>query len=188
MQIELKRIQQRVGTTFIYVTHDQGEALTMSDRIAVMNDGRIEQIGTSEEIYSRPRTRFVARFIGDTNLLDAEIVGREEDVLIVNCQGLHIQAKAGAIDGVDQSIGISIRPEKIAIEAAGAARSGPNCFQGRVKTMTFMGSVLRYEIVLQNEVELLVEEPNQEGLRLKEGDDAVVSWTKESSVVLRDER
>ena len=73
MQLELKRIQREVGTTFIYVTHDQGEAMTMSDRIAVMNKGRIEQIGAPQEIYDRPATRFVAGFIGNANILPVEI-------------------------------------------------------------------------------------------------------------------
>ena len=187
MQIELKRIQQRVGTTFIYVTHDQGEALTMSDRIAVMNHGRIEQIGTSEEIYSRPRTRFVARFIGDTNLIDGEIVHKERDTVTVQGPGMRIAASSGALNGSGRMVAISIRPEKIAIEPASASTSAANCFRGRVKTMTFMGSVLRYEVVLENDLELLVEEPNHEGLRLREGDEVNASWAEESSVILRDE-
>jgi ABC-type Fe3+/spermidine/putrescine transport system ATPase subunit len=78
MQIEIKNIQRRLGTTFVYVTHDQQEALNMCDRIAIMNNGRIEQIGTAEEIYEHPRTRFVADFIGDTNLLEGTILTRRE--------------------------------------------------------------------------------------------------------------
>ncbi|MDQ3811387.1 MAG: ABC transporter ATP-binding protein, partial [Chloroflexota bacterium] len=92
MQLELKAIQQRVGITFLFVTHDQGEALTMSDRIAVMNNGRIEQVASSEEIYSHPMTRFVATFIGDTNLFGGTFVGLDGTDVIIDCQGLRVRA------------------------------------------------------------------------------------------------
>lgn len=186
MQIELKRIQQRVGTTFIYVTHDQGEALTMSDRIAIMNGGRIEQIGSSEEIYSRPRTRFVARFIGDTNLIDGEIAAQEGNEVVVDSEGIQIHAQSGISAGGGQAVTISIRPEKIEVDRALNGSAATNCFQGQIKAVTFMGSVLRYEVVLANGLELLVEEPNQEGLRLRQGEEVYVSWSQESSVVLHE--
>lgn len=186
MQIELKRIQQRVGTTFIYVTHDQGEALTMSDRIAVMNEGRIEQIGTSEEIYSQPRTKFVARFIGDTNLIEGEVVGRDADGIVVKSREMHIRAAPGTGAAPGHAVTLSIRPEQISIRPGQPSTNTHNCYHGRVKTMVFMGSVLRYEVVLDNAVELVVEEPNQEGLRLQEGEAVTVSWTKGSCVALHD--
>jgi spermidine/putrescine transport system ATP-binding protein len=87
MQLELKRIQREVGITFVFVTHDQEEALTMSDRIAVMNDGRVEQIGSPEQIYHEPETVFVAGFIGMANLLPAEIEGRTGDLVIARLAG-----------------------------------------------------------------------------------------------------
>jgi spermidine/putrescine transport system ATP-binding protein len=184
MQIELKRIQQRVGTTFIYVTHDQGEALTMSDRIAVMNQGRIEQVGSSEAIYSRPLTRFVARFIGDTNLVDGKVVGVEEDMVVVESRGTRIYAARDAATPSEGAVTLSIRPEKINIEAESGSNNLYNAFTGRVKTVTFMGSILRYEVVLENGIELLVEESNQSGVRLSESDQINLSWSNESNVVL----
>ena len=86
MQIELKRLQKKLGITFVYVTHDQEEALTMSDRIAVINEGRIEQIDTPREIYEHPKTKFVANFIGETNLLDAMVLEMDEDKAVIGTE------------------------------------------------------------------------------------------------------
>ena len=111
MQLELKRIQREVGTTFIYVTHDQGEAMTMSDRIAVMNKGRIEQIGSPQEIYDRPATRFVAGFIGNTNIVPVTIEAVDGGEARVRCGGL-----AFAVAGVGRRLGRA-RPSRAALRA-----------------------------------------------------------------------
>jgi spermidine/putrescine transport system ATP-binding protein len=115
MQVELKRIQGEVGITFVYVTHDQGEAMSMSDRIAVMCDGRIEQLGTPEEIYDRPASTFVARFIGEMNLLPGEVVRR------------------------DPSVVVGIRPEKVRLAGAGDAGAVP----ATVVTRLQLGSAIQ---------------------------------------------
>ena len=186
MQIELKRIQQRVGTTFIYVTHDQSEALTMSDRIAVMNRGLVEQVGPSEEIYLRPRTKFVAQFIGDTNLLDGKVVSIAQDEVVVECDGLQVVTADHLPDPSQKSVALSIRPERIKLVSGQPETATLNLFKGRVKTVTFMGAVLRYEVVLENGLELVVEESNEAGVTVHEGDHTFVTWETGSAVLVTD--
>jgi len=186
MQIELKDLQQRIGTTFIYVTHDQGEAITMSDRIAVINDGRIEQVATSEEIYSRPATKFVAQFIGDTNLFPGQLVSKEGEELYIDSQGIRICAYSNSTvtASIGESVYMSLRPEKIKLSTSTSALTDDNIYQGRIKTATFMGSILRYEISLESGHELIVEQPNVTDRILNTGDDINVSWSKESCAIL----
>ena len=119
MQIELKRIQSEIGITFIFVTHDQEEAMTMSDRIAVMRQGRIEQLGAPEELYERPATEFVAGFLGVSNLLDGEVAsrdGRYADVRLAD--GTMLRAPASALNG-ETKVRLGIRPEKLRVIAVG---------------------------------------------------------------------
>ena len=116
MQLELKRLQSEVGITFIFVTHDQHEALTMSDRIAVMNGGKILQIGTPEEIYERPTARFVADFIGDTNLIEARRVGARP--AFASLSGVEIEADEAGPDG--DAVILAVRPERTVLARAGA--------------------------------------------------------------------
>ncbi len=195
MQVELKAIQQRVGTTFIYVTHDQGEAITMSDRIAVINKGHIEQVAPSEVIYSRPATKFVAQFIGDTNLLDGNIVSKDGDTLMIESQGLTIRAAGGGGNSLptNSTVHMSIRPEKIKLlprlPEAGKNNSPvtDNVFVGRIKNATFMGSIIRYNAILEGGTVLLVESPNETDNILHVGDEAQVAWARESCILLRGE-
>ena len=125
MQLELKRIQREVGTTFIYVTHDQGEAMTMSDRIAVMNKGRIEQIDTPQAIYDRPATRFVAGFIGNTNIAPVTIEAVHGGEARVRCGGL-----AFAVAGVG-GVSAGSRPSRAALRAHPAGWRGANAGHAR---------------------------------------------------------
>ena len=149
MQESLKEIQVQSSTTFIYVTHDQTEALTMSDRIAVMNNGRVEQIATPSELYDRPATRFVATFIGDTNLLEGTY---RDGRLVTNDLRLAVP-EPGAM--------ASIRPERVLI-GADIPPSIPNQFTGTIDQVTFLGSVTRYRIRLAEGPQLLVERPSAE--------------------------
>ncbi len=126
MQVELKALQRKIGITFVYVTHDQQEALGMSDRIAVFNNGRIEQIGPPEAIYERPATAFVAGFVGNSNLLDADLANRI----------------AGA------PVAQSIRPEKIGFADAGAVRKSDIRASGTVVDVQYLGPTTRYEVAL----------------------------------------
>ncbi len=131
MQIELKRLQHRLGITFVFVTHDQEEAITMSDRIAVMNRGKIEQLGDTADIYHRPQTRFVASFIGQANILEAKV--HDSQLLIDETIRLTVDAPLPA----SESALISIRPEKIAIHKS--RPPGLNVFQARIEEEIFRG-------------------------------------------------
>jgi len=138
MKIELKALQQRLGITFIYVTHDQDHALSLSDRIAVMNHGRIEQIGTPTEIYHHPQTRFVASFVGDTNLLDAEVVGQNGHVTFRLEGGLLLDADIQG-DVPSGAAKLSLRPEKVRLRRQKS--DGLNSFRCRVESSVFRGAL-----------------------------------------------
>ncbi|MFZ5858925.1 MAG: ABC transporter ATP-binding protein [Chloroflexota bacterium] len=140
MQLELKAIQQKVGITFIYVTHDQEEALTMSDRIAVMSKGKVLQIGGPVEIYERPNCKFVADFIGTSNFLDGTVKAIEGEKADVFVPVLNAEVK-GLISGdvsVGDKVAISVRPEKIRL--AEKAVLSQNCFEGRIVNSVYIGS------------------------------------------------
>jgi spermidine/putrescine transport system ATP-binding protein len=114
MQVELKHLHRKLGTTFLFVTHDQEEALTMSDRIVVMNGGRIEQIGPSAEIYDRPKTRFVAEFIGETNMLKARVLERNGSGTLVEAAGVRLPLLGAAVPPGDRVL-LSVRPERVRV-------------------------------------------------------------------------
>jgi spermidine/putrescine transport system ATP-binding protein len=149
MQLELKRIQQEVGITFIYVTHDQEEAMTMSDRLAVMRHGRIEQIGGPEEVYEHPRTVFVAGFLGASNLLAGRIEGRSNgQTSILTAGGGVVMANSAMVpDGIGPSVRVGVRPEKITITSdAGSPPSDRNHIAGVVRMSTYIGVNYQYEV------------------------------------------
>jgi spermidine/putrescine transport system ATP-binding protein len=135
MQIELKRLQRALGITFIFVTHDQSEALIMSDRIAVMNAGRIEQLGAGDEVYHRPATAFVAAFIGQANILDATVVG---PALVKLSSGEELVLRSDSTTS-NQRVRLSIRPEKVYLQ--NSRQSGQNVFQATVIEEHFRGAV-----------------------------------------------
>ena len=148
MQIELKRLQARVGITFLFVTHDQDEALAMSDRIAVMSRGRIEQLGAAADVYHRPATPFVADFLGRSNVLEAQIVHRDEHHAELLASGaLHMHVPAGALPPAGRVGFISIRPEKIRL--CRERPSGANVFAAHVREEVFRGATR--QLLLQTE-------------------------------------
>ncbi|MET0429996.1 MAG: ABC transporter ATP-binding protein [Microvirga sp.] len=175
MQLELKRIQREVGTTFIYVTHDQGEALTMSDRIAVMNNGRIDQLATPQEIYDQPATRFVANFIGNANLLPVEVQnpGGEGGTgpAMVSMGGLTFPTSV-AQKPTGRKGWISIRYERIRLGEA--ARAMPIRLRARIRDTIFAGSTVHYLMNL---------EPSGIELTVEAGHDGVSSPLPQGSVV-----
>jgi len=148
MQVELKSIQSEIGITFIFVTHDQEEAMTMSDRIAVMRHGRIEQLGTPEDLYERPTTSFVAGFLGVSNLLDGEVAGRSDDLVDVRLRdGTIVRAPAGTVNGAT-SVRVGIRPEKLRVlPRHGADQSlgrTTNSLDGTVIDASYIGVSTQY--------------------------------------------
>ena len=143
MQLELKRLQQKLGITFIFVTHDQDEALTMSDRIAVINQGKIEQLGPSSEIYHRPLTTFVANFIGQANILEARLIGIEgPDARICLGQDIELIIDAAYVPPGAQTLLVSIRPEKLFLHRPKPGHDpGSNTFAAKVIEHVFRGAI-----------------------------------------------
>jgi spermidine/putrescine transport system ATP-binding protein len=143
MQLELKALQQQLGITFVYVTHDQEEALTMSDRIAVMNQGKVLQLGPAVQIYERPTSRFVADFIGESNFLLGRVKSMKDGEAVVSVQdwGTDLVGLSIADIHVGDEVAVSIRPEKIRLRDAPEA--GVNCIEGAVITSTYIGSDTR---------------------------------------------
>lgn len=152
MRVELKQLQKKLGITFIYVTHDQEEALTMSDRVAVINAGRIEQIGTVNEIYYKPATRFVASFIGDTNIVEAEIVQCDSGILRCRIEGgLELIINQPATKPTSRLL-LSLRPEKIRLHRTDSGSL--NCFPCRIAMETFKGAMDEFTLLTTRGLEL----------------------------------
>ncbi|UXA20817.1 ABC transporter ATP-binding protein [Mycobacterium sp. SMC-4] len=186
MQFELKRIQREIGITFIYVTHDQEEALTMSDRIAVMNAGNVEQIGSPTEIYDRPATVFVASFIGQANLWAGRQTGRaNRDFVEVDVLGSTLKARPG--DTTIESGGhatLMVRPERVRIsmDAPSAELAG---VRATVADLTFQGPVLRLSLAAPDDSTVIAHVgPEQDLPLLRPGDEVFASWAPDASLVL----
>ena len=167
MQVELKRIQSEVGITFIFVTHDQEEAMTMSNRIAVMRHGTIEQLGSPDELYERPTSDFVAGFLGVSNLLDAEVAGRDDGYASLKLSdGTMLRAPADRLDGATR-VRLGIRPEKLRVVAVAddtAAEIGPdtNAIEGTVLDASYIGVSTQYLIETRDGHRLTVYAQNLE--------------------------
>ena len=187
MQLELKRIQREVGTTFIYVTHDQGEALTMSNRIAVMNNGIIEQIGESDNIYERPQTVFVANFIGETNLIEGRVKAIEGSKAVIAGKELPISVCLQNGLNLDQTAFISVRPEKIRI---GEQLSGlENIYSGVVEEAIYHGELTMYTVLLENRLRLNVKVQNVDMKgSFPRGTQLQVGWRIENGIVIAEDR
>ena len=180
MQIELKRLQKKLGITFIYVTHDQEEALTMSDRIAVMRDGRIEQLATPMEIYEHPITRFVAGFIGESNIFDGKVVKNDGGLLTVETDAGNI-----LVNGEDFSAGeemhVSIRSEYLEISTSPVDGFS---VEGNVKDFIYQGSVVKTAIDLPNGQEVKYSRFEQDH-SVKSGERVYVHWRPEKAVAIK---
>jgi len=179
MRIELKQIQQQTGITFVFVTHDQEEALSMSDRIAVMSAGRLQQVGEAHEIYERPQNRFVADFIGETNLFDAQVISNNGSGLRVRIgDGLDLMASGEALE--DGKACVSIRPERISI---GMNVSGHPC---TVDKLVYLGTDTHYHVRLGDGTPVVVRAQNGAGVALQQGDAATISVAPGAAQVLAD--
>lgn len=185
MQLELKRIQREVGITFIFVTHDQGEALTMSDRIAVMSSGVVEQIGTPEEIYNQPSSLFVAGFIGSANVLPGTVASRDGDATVVDLEcGTTVGAHSRDI-AVGDPVSLMLRPERIQVVTPEAATERHG-LTGAVSEMIFQGSSIRLAISLADGTEVVTSiEPDDDLPTIVPGAAVGVTWNPEAGTVLR---
>jgi spermidine/putrescine transport system ATP-binding protein len=181
MQVELSNLHRDLGLTFIMVTHDQEEALSLSDRIAVMNQGKVEQVGTPSEIYEKPHTAFVADFIGDTNLFAGEITGIESDNLQVTTKtGFKIIVARSDSSPTDlsQAVTISIRPEKIQLSLYRPSIQ-INCFEGQLINVMYLGTHVNYIVELAQGKRITVTQPNTFGI-LPEPDMPIYAWWTET--------
>ncbi len=179
MQTELKNLQREVGITFVYVTHDQEEAVTMSDRIGVMHEGRLLQVDTPEAIYERPTTRFVADFIGRTNFLEATVAGRDEVVL---ANGDRLRLSSDHADGT--AVAVTVRPERLTVHGRGQAPDGQHRIDGVVESAVYLGNAIIYTISI-DWMRLEVRCPaTLAGHRRSAGDDVTVSFEPEHASVV----
>jgi spermidine/putrescine transport system ATP-binding protein len=191
LQIELKRIQQEVGITFVHVTHDQEEAMSMADTIAVMNEGRIEQAGSAADLYERPRTAFVANFLGVSNLIDAKVNSAAGNGLATvethDGATLHVRADRVGPHGSD-AVQVGVRPEKVALVAAGEqAPDGANVLRGTVVVASFLGVSIHYVVRTAGGEELTVFAQNLDGSEPQSfavGREAQLTWNPQHTFVV----
>jgi spermidine/putrescine transport system ATP-binding protein len=185
MQFELKRIQREVNITFVYVTHDQEEALTMSDRIAVMNGGKVEQIGSPTDIYDRPATVFVAGFIGQANLWPCQVDARQNghaDVTAFGAERLRASYADGVVEGRTGTV--MVRPERVAVSTAQPNDSGTSV-NGTVTDLTFQGPVVRMRLAAPDGSQIVANLSHDASLpTVHPGDSVWASWSPEACRVL----
>ncbi len=181
MQSELKTLQRDLGITFVFVTHDQEEALTMSDRIGIMDRGRLLQVASPEQIYEQPANRFIADFIGETNLLEGTVEGAD---IVCLANGVRISAASSFPAGT--AVAVSLRPERAHVHPPGAAPTDATSVDGTVRSVTYLGNAIVYEIEL-DWMRIDVREANRPGMeRLDPGDPVSVSWDRDAVAVVVD--
>ena len=186
MQIELKWIQKEVGLTFVHVTHDQEEAMTMADTIAVMNEGQIEQMGSPADLYDNPETAFVANFLGQSNLIKGTISDNDGDSIIADLYGQKISLPKKRSHAVDNSIYAGIRPEKFRISLLNTPVSGNVLSGGRIEDVSYIGVSTQYQVAMPWGQELIVFEQNDDGVApFNKGDAVNISWNPIFTFALR---
>jgi spermidine/putrescine transport system ATP-binding protein len=194
LQIELKRIQKEVGITFVHVTHDQEEAMTMADTIAVMNEGRIEQEGGATDLYERPSTEFVANFLGDCNLIDGKLARRDGGLAeFVTHDGAHLRVPE---DRIDPSVNggpvrVGVRPEKLTLVPEGMqVPDGANALRGRVELASFLGTAIQYVLHTAGGEEFTAVEQNRLGAEpdsIGPGREVTIAWDPAHSILVAKE-
>jgi len=186
LQLEMRRLHAELGITFVYVTHDQEEALIMSDRIAVVNEGRIAQLGPPEELYDRPRNRFVASFIGESNFLSGVVRGIEDGFLIVDCGGAMLRAAATRPAPIGSAVTLTTRPERMRFVDPGAMPIGiENRMRVTVRETVFAGERCRYLLRGENGETLILKEQSGAATRRRApGEMAEIAWAAADTVVV----
>jgi putative spermidine/putrescine transport system ATP-binding protein len=190
MQVEIRQIQKRLGITAMMVTHDQEEALTMADRVVIMRDGKLEQVGTPEEIYSRPTSRFVASFIGACNFIRGRVIGQAADRLDVQL-GSDGQAVISSAHDGRKDVLISVRPEAVSLSVLKCSEDGPRSgTPATVQQVVYRGQATHVHMVLDDGAPFLAFLPNRQGMRAKfifaVGDRVWASWSPESTWAIAD--
>ena len=185
-QFELKALQARLGITFVMVTHDQDEAMTLSSRLAVLDHGRVLQVGAPHEVYETPATRHVAEFLGAANLIDGVVASESSGVAEILCDGLPGLFRASAPNGAaaGTTVAVAIRPEKIRV--CDSAFYGENKLNGKVKNVAYIGDVSIYSVTLANGCTLRVQSTNtkRDGATPSEGTELCLSWDPTDAVVI----
>jgi len=187
LQLEMKRLHQQLGITFIYVTHDQREALIMSDRIAVMNQGRIEQAGSPSDLYDRPATRFVAGFIGESNFLEGEVAGLQGRDVAATVAGATVVAISRQPPAVGARVVLAIRPEKIGFRdlSASAPQTRLNTIKAVVREVAFVGEMHRYILEIAPGVTLVAKQQHRFQMKARApGERVMIEWHVEDSLVV----
>ena len=176
MQYEIKHIHERLGVTVVYVTHDQSEALTMSDRVAVFDDGRIQQLATPADLYERPENAFVAQFVGENNRFKAEVIEEENHkVLAKTATGSLLSARKVNCGGVGSVSTLSIRPERVSV-----GTNGENTTKAKVLELIYLGDHIRCRMSVEEDDEFIVKVPNSSNhTHLEVGEETTVSWSSE---------
>lgn len=178
MQLELKSLNRRLGITFVYVTHDQEEALTMSDRIAVMDNARIAQLGSPAQIYEQPRTAFVARFIGESNFCEGVVTGREGAWMVIQrADGTVVRARGGEDRSAGETVKIAVRPERVELCQPGAAPPTHNVLPGSIRQVVYRGEMLHVRVALPGGGDMVAAMRNEGQLRTP------VSWQEGAACV-----
>jgi spermidine/putrescine transport system ATP-binding protein len=184
MQLELKHLQTRLGITFVYVTHDQEEALTMSDRIVLMRQGKIEQVGTPRDLYDRPASRYVADFVGETNILTGTVVQEGPRPVVLKAGEDLIRGWSDAAVPVGSMAWLSVRPEAIRISIDGSPPTGDSVLTGTIMDAVYSGSLLRVHVALAGGQLLVAHAPA--GATPGIGDPVRLSWDAERGRCGRD--
>ncbi|MBX9471139.1 ABC transporter ATP-binding protein [Microcella sp.] len=190
MQVELKDIQSEVGLTFLHVTHDQEEAMTMADTVAVMNKGRIEQMGAPQELYELPHTAFVAKFLGQSNLFTGDVVSSSSTSLVVDAGGTKIEVPLERAQRHSGRITVGVRPEKVSLhDSAPKADSARNVIgPGRITDVSFSGVSTQYEVTMPRHGAVTVFAQNTSISTLHhDGDEVWLSWSVDHAFGLADE-
>jgi len=184
MQYEIKHIHERIGITVVYVTHDQNEALTMSNRIAVFNDGKIQQISSPDILYEKPENAFVAQFIGENNQIKGKVKSINGKMCVVETEkGEKVQSLKVNVNSVGDASTVSLRPERVEINSSDS--SFENSFEAKVKELIYLGDHIRTRVEVCGNDQFIVKVPNSyKGANLKEGTSVKLSWKASDSRAL----
>ena len=186
MQTELKRLQERVGITFVYVTHDQEEALTLSDRVAVMNAGRVLQVGTPSDVYERPASRFVADFIGDSNFFEGIVEATGPPIVVGTQKGFILRCTASTRVEQGMPVVVAVRPEQI--EIASDEGSEDNSIDGVIARRTYLGDLLQYHVEVAGDLEIRVQRQNKlQQYAFEAGERVSLHWPQSATLAMADE-
>jgi spermidine/putrescine ABC transporter ATP-binding subunit len=186
LQLEMRRLHADLGITFVYVTHDQEEALTMSDRIAVMNEGRVAQVGRPEDLYDRPCNRFVASFIGESNFMPGIVQGIEDDVVVAECSGTMVRAIAPTRPAAGDTVMLTTRPERLRFaDAERPATAAHNRISVTVTEAVFAGERCRYLLQAPGGTPMVLKEPSSAAIRRRSvGETVEIAWSVVDTIVV----